>query len=204
VAINPPSDLVLGAVLAADPAKYRAAAQRLQGLGGVDGSEAPAPAATSSWPAAVKAADGQAAPPASTPGDARLPVASTRSALAQARKAPDAFAKLEAFVLQSFIQAMLPSNSEALFGKGTAGEVWKSMLAEKLGDELARSNQVGLAKRLAAGRIAATAGPPVAAGGGATLSPALVSALPYLQGTLPAPAGDMSQSGSKTRDDRGS
>ena len=44
-------------------------------------------------------------------------------------------AQLEAFVLQTFIQSMLPKNATHVFGKGTAGEVWKSMLAEKLGHE---------------------------------------------------------------------
>ena len=50
---------------------------------------------------------------------------------------------------------MLPKNSQAFFGKGTAGEVWKSMLAEKLGAQMASSDQVGLAKRLAVGRSGA-------------------------------------------------
>ena len=38
MAINPPSDIVLGAVLAADPAKYRAAAERLKRASGDTGS----------------------------------------------------------------------------------------------------------------------------------------------------------------------
>lgn len=46
---------------------------------------------------------------------------------------------------------MLPKNAVNVFGKGSAGEFWKSMLAEKMGDELARSGQVGIARRLAAG-----------------------------------------------------
>ena len=53
-------------------------------------------------------------------------------------------------MLQSFVQSMLPKNATSVFGKGTAGEVWSSMLAEKMGDELARSGQVGIAQRLAA------------------------------------------------------
>ena len=189
MAINPSSDLVLGAVLAADPARYRAAAQRLQRLGSAGGGEPASPAATSSWQAAATAAAEPPAPPTPPPAGTSLPAASARPAARQAGKSPDAFAKLEAFVLQTFIQTMLPANSEALFGKGTAGEVWRSMLAEKLGDELARSNQVGLAKRLAAGRIGAAAGATATAPGAVALSPALVGALPYLQGTLTFAAG---------------
>ena len=60
-------------------------------------------------------------------------------------------------MLQSFIRTMLPKNAENVFGKGTAGEVWKSMLAEKLADEIARSGQIGIAKRLAAVEAARTA-----------------------------------------------
>jgi hypothetical protein len=63
----------------------------------------------------------------------------------------DAYGQFEAFVLQTFVQSMLPKNATSVFGSGTAGEVWKSMLAEKMGGELARSGQVGIARRLAAG-----------------------------------------------------
>lgn len=99
------------------------------------------------------------------------------------KKPPDAFAQLEAFVLQSFIQTMLPKNSQSFFGKGTAGEVWKSMLAEKLGAQIASSNQVGLAKRLAAGRSDALASslPAAALGGAARTSSSLMSILPYIR-----------------------
>ena len=64
-------------------------------------------------------------------------------------------------MLQSFIQSMLPKNAKNVFGKGIAGDIWKSMLAEKLANEVGRSGQVGLAKRLqagsAVGRLAAVA-----------------------------------------------
>jgi flagellar protein FlgJ len=82
----------------------------------------------------------------------------------------DAYGKFEAFVLQSFLESMLPKNATAVFGKGSAGEFWRSMLAEKLGTELARSGQVGIAQRLAEGASHASqppaspnATPPVAA-----------------------------------------
>ena len=65
---------------------------------------------------------------------------------------------------------MLPKNSQSFFGKGTAGEVWKSMLAEKLGAQIASSNQVGLAKQLAAGRSGAPA-PALARGRARRLDP---------------------------------
>ena len=56
--------------------------------------------------------------------------------------------------MQTFIQSMLPKNAKHVFGKGLAGDIWRSMLAEKLANEMARSGQVGLAKRLQAGSAA--------------------------------------------------
>jgi len=189
VAINPPSDIVLGAVLAADQSKYRAAADRLRRAGGDNGSVVAAPAAT---PSASTSQGTGVAPAAASANALGQPPSPVRASVAgHVRKQPDAFAQLEAFVLQSFIQTMLPRNSQTFFGKGTAGEVWKSMLAEKLGAQIASSNQLGLAKRLAAGRSEALAGslPAAALGGPPRTSTSLMSILPYIQSS--APASDM-------------
>jgi peptidoglycan hydrolase FlgJ len=185
VAINPPSDIVLGAILAADPSKYRAAADRLRRAGGDAGVEFATPAATLSASASRQTATALGVGPASA--QAQLASPTRVAATGQAGKSPDAFAQLEAFVLQSFIQTMLPKNSQSFFGKGTAGEVWKSMLSEKLGAQIASSNQLGLAKRLAAGRSEALVGPvPAAALGGAPrMSASLISILPYIQSSVP-------------------
>jgi hypothetical protein len=185
VAINPPSDIVLGSVLAADPAKYRTAVERLKRAGGVDSSQATLPADASTEPAA-EFATSVTVSPLDAP---KLPATPAQAAASrQASKSPDVFAQLEAFVLQSFIQTMLPDNSQAFFGKGAAGDIWKSMLADKLGAQLARSGQVGLAKRLAMGRSGAVSSivPPPASNGPVRVSPSLVSALPYMQGSMPA------------------
>jgi len=72
-----------------------------------------------------------------------------------AGKAAEAFRQFESFVLQSFIETMLPKGAESVFGKGTAGTVWKSMLAEKLADQISRSGGIGIAQRIAAGPHAA-------------------------------------------------
>jgi hypothetical protein len=103
------------------------------------------------------------------------------------RGTADAFGQLEAFVLQSFIQSMLPKNAVHVFGKGTAGEVWKSMLAEKLANVIAGSGQVGLANSLQSAAVAGGGGPlsGVPAGAAVPPSPSLAGVLPYLQ-ALPA------------------
>lgn len=142
VAITPPSDIVLDVARAADPEKYRMAAERLARL------RATAPSTETFMPPA-----GQARVAAST--DANTAATPTRpldaGASAQSRRRLDPYGQFEAFVLQSFVQSMLPKNATTVFGKGSAGEFWRSMLAEKMGDELARSGQVGIARRLAAG-----------------------------------------------------
>jgi hypothetical protein len=144
---NPPTDIVLGVALAADPERYRAAAERLRSM---SAEAAPARNADSvAFGASVEKAAGKLE---SRP--AVLANVSPRVNAAPARRTGDAFAQLEAFVLQTFIQSMLPKNAAHVFGKGTAGEIWKSMLAEKLGAEIAGSGQLGIAARLASASAA--------------------------------------------------
>ena len=143
VAITPPSDIVLDVARAADPEKYRMAAERLARL------RATAPSTETFMPPADQA---RVATPTDVANTAATPTRPLDAgASAQSRRRLDPYGQFEAFVLQSFVQSMLPKNATTVFGKGSAGEFWRSMLAEKMGDELARSGQVGIARRLAAG-----------------------------------------------------
>jgi Rod binding domain-containing protein len=90
-------------------------------------------------PVAIANADG---PLTSAPASAHAPRAESPAAHAAAQE-------FEAFVLQSFIEAMLPRNAESVFGSGTSGAFWKSMLAEQLAKELTRSGGVGIARLIA-------------------------------------------------------
>jgi hypothetical protein len=145
VAITPPSDIVLDVVRAADPDRYRAAVQRLQGL-----------RATAEAPASQTNGFNVSLPPSGPQPDA--------GARAEPRPRLGAYGRFEAFVLQSFLQSMLPQNASNVYGKGIAGEVWRSMLAERMGEELARSGQVGIARQLeSAHSNAQPAADPVAA-----------------------------------------
>ncbi len=56
--------------------------------------------------------------------------------------------KFEGFVLRNFIESMLPSQNTSFFGTGTAGNIWRSMLAERIGDEMAKAGGVGIAEML--------------------------------------------------------
>jgi hypothetical protein len=56
--------------------------------------------------------------------------------------------QFESFVLRTFVESMLPQEDSGYFGTGTAGKIWKSMLAERIGDEMAQSGGIGIAKML--------------------------------------------------------
>jgi hypothetical protein len=53
--------------------------------------------------------------------------------------------QFESFVLRTFVESMLPQDDSTYFGTGTAGKIWKSMLAERIGDEMAKSGGIGIA-----------------------------------------------------------
>ena len=72
---------------------------------------------------------------------------------------PQSFRRFEAMVLQTFIQNMLPKDGAAVYGKGMAGEMWKSMLAEKVAGVVAERGGIGIADRMLGGRYAAEAKP---------------------------------------------
>jgi hypothetical protein len=166
LAIDLSSDIVLGVANAADPQRYRAALERLASAG------------PSGWQATVNAASAE-------PGAARAASPHTSSA---ARGKLSSFGQLEAFLLQSMLQTIMPKDTKTLFGKGTAGEIWKSMLAEKVADELARSGRFGLAKVLAG---ATGAGKGQARG--PSTAPALMEALAYLNPQNTAPTDGAAQ-----------
>jgi hypothetical protein len=63
-------------------------------------------------------------------------------------KTPESFKKFEAMVLQTFIQNMLPKEGTAVYGKGVAGDMWKSLLAEKVADVMAERGGIGISDRV--------------------------------------------------------
>ncbi|HXF55690.1 MAG TPA: rod-binding protein [Hyphomicrobiaceae bacterium] len=144
MAINPPGDIILGVARAADPLKYQAAKERLTRIGGEAATQADPrvrlpTAETSNYSPPARATQVlQGASPAAA-GRAPRPLPG----------AADALSQFEAFVLQTFVQAMLPKHADGVFGRGLAGEVWKSMMAEVLAKELAESGRAGIAKQIA-------------------------------------------------------
>ena len=146
MAIIPPSDLILDVARAVDPLSYSQAAEKLARAGS---SQAADPTTFSELFEEISSPP----EPFVRPDPATLlTTVRNNQTLAAGGSASTGgpYEKFEAFVLQSFLQSMLPQSSPALFGSGAAGDMWRSMLAEQIGAELARSGGIGVAERLAA------------------------------------------------------
>ena len=139
MAFNPRTDVVLEVASAADPSRASLAAQRLNALAG---SNVP----TANFAADVdRAAQAGSSAPIANAADAR-------SRLAEAPGGPDKVAQaktqFEAMMLNSFVGELLPKDTSDFFGKGMAGDMWRSMLAEQVSMQIAKSGKLGLARRL--------------------------------------------------------
>jgi hypothetical protein len=180
MAIDPPSDLILDVMRAADPARRQMAVEKLAQTGSSE-------AAGTKFAAAMEGA--QPANEAFSCGVPE-PAAVFHRGMPKA-EVPEAYKKFEAFILQSFIQNMLPESSEATYGSGTAGEVWRSLAAEEMGKTMAEAGGLGIAERLYADSRAAAdrdggfslAGD-LSAGGPLT---DWAGSLPYAERALPDP-----------------
>ena len=124
MSINPPSDILLDVVRAADPAKSAMATERLSRLAADRGT-----------------ADTQFADvfsDAKAPGQAPLAaIASPRFANETPEKARDiaetkAYQGIGALLLGSLVENMLPESDE-FFGEEAGAGMWRSMLAQELG-----------------------------------------------------------------------
>lgn len=144
MAISPPSDIVNDVARAADPARYQAAAQKLlDGASAVDGA---------SFEDAVKSVAGQ--PLMATGADVYTLRNSLRNDAesASAARTKKAHQEFEAYILQTFVESMLPKDAENTYGKGNAGSIWKSMMAEQIGAQISRAGGIGVAKQLLGNR----------------------------------------------------
>lgn len=136
LAISPPGDIVLDVVRAADPAAAEAARARLASLAGRTPETG------------FSAAGG---------------IARSHESASSARMSPaaEAFTKFEAVVLQTFVQTMLPKETESVYGQGVAGEMWQSLLAEQLANQMAARGGIGIAERILRDHYQAQQKPPL-------------------------------------------
>ncbi|MGA1800703.1 rod-binding protein [Rhizobium sp. HT1-10] len=140
MAISPPSDLVLDVVRAADPTDLQAAQAKLQANRAAFAATSLAEAGNG-FASTVDVLNRTSTQAATQAGLANANERSTTS------KVPAAYQKFEAMVLQNFVKNILP-DSENLYGKGTAGEMWKGMMAEQLGNTMAKDGGVGIASKM--------------------------------------------------------
>ena len=105
MAISPPSDIVMDVARAADPAAAQAARARLSSL-------------------ASQRADGAGFQPVGMPS-----TTATKAPAEHKSPAAEAFQKFEAVVLQTFIQSMLPKDTQSVYGQGMAGAMWPQLVA---------------------------------------------------------------------------
>jgi Rod binding domain-containing protein len=84
-------------------------------------------------------------------GGANFEAAGPRHSTPARADVPDTFVKFEAMVLQSFLQNMLPEEGDSVFGSGLSGEMWRGMLAQQLGEVMARRGGIGIAERVLGG-----------------------------------------------------
>lgn len=69
--------------------------------------------------------------------------------------------KFEAFVLQTWLEVLLPRTEGGSFGTDGSANIWRSMMAEQLGMQLARNGAIGLQKIITAqeaGQVGVTSG----------------------------------------------
>jgi peptidoglycan hydrolase FlgJ len=145
VSIAPPSDIVLDVAQAADPARVQAAAAKLASMAG-------APAADIDFAAVLQARSRPIASPLTAAPDPAPMTFARGHQLAAAPASP--YQKFEAVLLQSFVQSILPKNAE-LFGDTFSADAYRSMLAEQLATQVARSGRLGIAKAIEAREAAA-------------------------------------------------
>jgi peptidoglycan hydrolase FlgJ len=141
MAFNPRTDVILEVASAADPSRATLAAQRLSAIAGSNATPA-------DFAANLDRAAGVAnATPTPLPN-----AADARSRLVEASSGPDKLGKartqFEAMMLNSFVSEMLPKDTGEVFGQGMAGDMWRSMLADQVSTQIAKSGKLGLARRL--------------------------------------------------------
>lgn len=164
MAVSLPTDIVMDVARAADPARFRVAVNKLDSksdYAAVAKDIALAFSATDTDETSLQKSLG-----AQLPFDverARLRLGgrdgfslaesldiSTTGGLLSAEKlrSGTSYQQFEALALQKFVEAMLPKESASWYGGGFAGDTWKSMLAEQVAKELARSGGIGIANMI--------------------------------------------------------
>ncbi len=124
----PQTDIVMEVARAADPERAAAVAERLNALASRGAASA------QDFTSALNEIQ--------RPSPVRPAITAPVSREAKAER------QFESVVLSQFIGEMLPKDTPSAFGQGYAGDMWRSMLAERVADQIAASGRLGIAHRL--------------------------------------------------------
>lgn len=154
MSIAPPSDIIMDVAQAADPARRQAAVAKLAAQAAAQGGTPPV---------AFDAALGTATPSLGVKTDASLrfsPLAGAgRSQSLAVHGSP--YQKFESVLLKNFVESIMPKDTE-LFGDAASADMCRSMFAEKIADQLAKSGRFGIATSIERFQTHAAAVPPAA------------------------------------------
>jgi peptidoglycan hydrolase FlgJ len=150
--VAPVQDLIVDVMAAADPVAQRMAAARLERL--ASGQNFAASVDQKIEAAGLRQGEAPAVDGDIGYGSAPIDGTGHAAIIKTINSNGAVYRKFEAFVLQMFVESMLPKDATNVFGKGTAGTIWRSMMAEQIGNEMAKGNGVGIAKQLAKSRAA--------------------------------------------------
>jgi hypothetical protein len=130
MSIFPATDIVSDVARAADPVKLRLATRRLEDIGAEKARSAEfalaAPGRSAMTPATI---------------DTGAPRGVRVDTLGPTQK-------FEAFLLQNWLETVLPKTSSGVYGGEAGADIWRSMMAEQIGYQLARADVIGLHRLL--------------------------------------------------------
>ena len=139
MSIAPPSDIILDVAQAADPQRLQAATSKLAKM--ASGSAT----VPDDFATLLTQAGGGAASPPPTPAVRNSTLAMSPATVVNQPASP--YRKFEAVLLQTFVQEIMPKD-EQLFGDAASADISRSMMAEQLANQLAKSDRIGIARMI--------------------------------------------------------
>jgi hypothetical protein len=133
MSIFPATDIISDVARAADPGKVKVAIKRLEDIGGEKARQVDL--AFSAAESSVASLRGKTQ--SVTRVDAAASTATRVETLSPTQK-------FEAFLLQGWLDVILPKEGSGVYGGGAGTGIWRSMMAEQLATQIVRAGGVGL------------------------------------------------------------